>query len=655
MIDLSKAYIKRNILNEVHTHKGFDAFTHSAFGRLKSFYPYQRKLLEQSERIATLSLSFQKLDDEAFDKMLQTHKNQARLGKLCSDEAVLETALALICEASFRVLGIRPYTVQILGALALFGNFVIQMHTGEGKTITATLTAILNGWLGKPCHIVTSNDYLAKRDADSMRELYERCYLTVGCITPEMENPERKANYLCNIVYATSNDILADFLRDQMARDDAIAYDKYLINALSSEDDESQVMRGLHTVIIDEADSVLADEATTPLIISVPIENKPLKDAIQTVQKIAKKLNEDEDYTLNANHKEVYFTKQGEKSIDDITQHLPAIWQSKNRREYLLKQALIAKEFYKKGNHYVILEDKIVIVDEKTGRLMPSRSWGGGLHQAVEAKESLELTDPTQTHIKMSFQRFFRLYRTVAGMSGTLQKLENELWHIYELTTMKIPKRVPNQYKIFPEKIFESKAQKWIAVIEEIEAIHELKRPILVGTRSISDSEALSNELKRLNIVHTVLHALHHKEEAEIIAKAGQKGSVIIATNIAGRGTDISLSKVSIDMGGLHVIATERHDSKRVDMQLFGRCARQGQPGSVQAILSLEDEIMMRKCPKWLREKFTKHIDSALWRKISIYTYIIIQNLTDKRQSKVRKGILAKDFSMSRALSFSEK
>lgn len=527
------------------------------------------------------------------------------------------------------------------------------MHTGEGKTITATLTGILNGWVGKPCHIITPNDYLAKRDA--VRELYERCHLSVGCITPEMENAERKVNYLCNIVYATSNDIIADFLRDQMARDDAIEYDKYLINALSQEDDESQVMRGLHTVIIDEADSVLADEATTPLIISVSRENKPLKDAIQTVQKIARKLKVDEDYTSNANHKEVYFTKQGEKSIDDITQYLPPIWQSENRREYLLKQALIAKEFYKKGTHYVILEEKIVIVDEKTGRLMPSRSWGGGLHQAVEAKESLELTDPTQTHIKMSFQRFFRLYQSVAGMSGTLQKLENELWHIYELTTMKIPKRVPNKYQIFPEKIFASKAEKWIAVIEEIEAIHQLKRPILVGTRSISDSEALSNELKRLDIVHTVLHTLHHKEEADIIAKAGQKGSVIIATNIAGRGTDISLSKVSVELGGLHVIATERHDSKRVDMQLFGRSARQGQPDSIQAILSLEDEIMMRKCPKWLREKFIQRIHSPLWKKISIYAYIIIQNLTDKRQSKVRKKILAKDFSMSRMLSFSEK
>ena len=651
----SKAYNKRNIDKEHQPTEGFDAFIYGIIGRVKSLYPYKISLRREAQEIYRLSLIFKDLDEYEFDAKLKEAKSNSRLGKIYTQKELLYEALALICEASYRVLKIRPYSVQIMGALALFNNFIIQMHTGEGKTITAVLCGVLYGWLGKPCHVVTSNDYLAKRDAENMRELYERCSLSVGYILPDMKDDERRENYRYDIVYSTSNDILADFLRDQMARDDAIDYDKFLINQIRKDSDDKQVMQGIYSVIIDEADSVLADEATTPLIIAVPKENRPLKEAILSAKIVAMKLQKGEHYTTNDTHKEIYFTDDGEESIDDLVSNLPPIWQSRNRREYLLRQAIIAKEFYKNGTSYVVVDEKIVIVDEKTGRLMPSRSWGGGLHQAVEAKEEIELTDPTETHIKMSFQRFFRLYKNISGMSGTLQNLEGELWHIYQLLTLKIPKRVQKGYQIFPEKIFLTKDEKWIAVLEEIESMHQSKRPILVGTRSITDSEILSKELSRIGIEHTVLHALHHEEEAEIISHSGRLNSVIVATNIAGRGTDISLSKASIELGGLHVIATERHESKRVDMQLFGRSARQGQAGSVQAILSLEDEIIVQKCPKFLAKQLSHIVHTSIGKRISIFVYIAIQSITDRKASKMRRKILANDFDMSRRLSFSEK
>lgn len=652
---ISRAYQKRALPKEPQITEKFDAFIFDTVGRVKSLYPYKKYLILQAQKIYDISLTFQDLEEDVLDTKLINAKNMTRLGKLYKDETLLNEVLALICEASYRVFEIRPYSVQIMGALALFKNFIIQMHTGEGKTITAVLGGILYGWLGKPCHVVTSNDYLAKRDALNMRKLYERCSLDVGYIVPDMEDEERRENYQCAVVYSTGNDILADFLRDQMASEDAINYDKFLINKIRKRGKNPQVMRGIYSIIIDEADSVLADDAITPLIISMPKENKPLKKAIEAARDIAVKLQAKIDYTTSDAHQEIYFTPKGEEHIDTLSAHLPAIWQSRNRREYLLRQAITAKEFYKKGAQYVVMDEKIIIVDEKTGRLMPSRSWGGGLHQAVEAKEGLEFTDPTETYIKMSFQRFFRLYQNISGMSGTLQNLENELWHIYGLSTLKIPKRIPNNYKIFPEKIFRTKEEKWKAVLDEIASIHKFGQPILVGTRSITDSEILANRLASLGLGYTILHALHHKEEADIIAHAGEEGQITIATNIAGRGTDISLSKHSIKRGGLHVIATERHNSKRVDMQLFGRSARQGQSGSVQAILSLEDDIIIQKCPKFLTKQLSKIVHTSIGKKVSLWVYMLIQYLTDKRASKMRKDALENDFSMSKRLSFSDK
>ncbi|CAA6808885.1 MAG: Protein export cytoplasm protein SecA ATPase RNA helicase (TC 3.A.5.1.1) [uncultured Sulfurovum sp.] len=652
---LSQKYQQTKMGKELKPLTGFDAQVNSFFASIRSFYPHHLFLFREAKKIHKLSLTYELLNEEQLFKKIEEIRVLFRLGKMKQDKKVLHQGIALVCEASFRSLKIRPYTVQIMGALAMYKNFIIQMHTGEGKTVTAALSGVLHAWSGKPCHVVTSNDYLALRDATTMEALYTYCHLSVGKISPEMQSEERVDNYKKSVVYATSNSILADFLRDQMESNYPVDFNNALINFLQKQDVSNQVLQGLHTIIIDEADSVLADEATTPLIISVPRENKPLKEAILSAKEISEPLEKGVDYEVNIRHKEVYLTHQGESYIDRLTEHLAPIWKSRNRREYLLKQALMAREFYIEGVHYIIDEGKLVIVDEKTGRLMPDRSWSAGMHQAVEAKENIEMSDPTETHIKMSFQRFFRLYENVSGMSGTLQKLKNELWHIYGLTTLKIPKRISNQYTILSEKIVGTKKEKWILVLEDIEKVYERGQPILIGTRSVQDSESLSRTLQKKMIPHQVLNALSHEQEAHIIQEAGHVYAVTIATNMAGRGTDIKLSQESIDLGGLHVISTERHDSRRIDMQLFGRSARQGEPGTVQAIVSLEDELLVKKSSKWIRERLQKKMNSFIWRKIALLFYKRIQNKSDKQASKMRKKILFNDFSMKKMLSFSMK
>ena len=652
-MNLAKIYQQKEFFSDKKPLTAFDAFSQMLFGKLYRLYPHRLLLLSASKRVLKLSLTYQLLDNKQFEHKVKYFKDKFKFGKSRKDKNLLYHALALISEASFRTLKIRPYSVQILGSLAMYENFVVQMHTGEGKTITAGLTAVLHAWSGKPCHVVTFNDYLAARDAEELSSFYSLCGLSVGFISGEMTKEERKKNYNQSIVYATSNQILADFLRDKIELSYSKSFNNFLLKGLKKEQNENSVLQGLHNIIIDEADSLLADEAIIPLIISVSKENKPLLDTIIAVNNVASQLVEEQDYTLSSKHKEVFLTKKGEAFIENLTESLIPLWKSKNRREYLVKQAITARAFYLNGTHYVIVDEKLVIVDEKTGRLMPDRSWGNGLHQAVEAKEGIELSEPTETHIKMSFQRFFRLYKNVCGMSGTLQKLESELWYIYNLSILKIPKRIPNNYKKLKEKIVESKEKKWQLVVNDVKQIYQKKQPILIGTRSIQDSENLSIELTKIKIKHQVLNALYHKQEAKIIAKSGELGMVTIATNMAGRGTDIKISKESLLAGGLHVIATERHDSERVDKQLFGRTARKGEAGTVQQIVSLEDELLVNNTSEWFRRKAKKRVKYKWWKFFILLYYKRLQKKSDRVSSKKRKKNLQNDFKSKNILSFS--
>ena len=652
MIDLSLEYKKTNIPKEKFSYKGLDAFVNTFYGMVYKRLLMPSQFKKRAKKISKLSLTYSSLSDEQLNNNLLEYRKQFRLNK---SELVMNEAIACIVELTYRVFNIRPYSVQIMGILAQQKNLAIEMLPGEGKTITASISAILKAWNGKPCHIATSNDYLASRDAKEMKILYNRCYLNVGYVISSFNDNQRRQNYKNDIVYATSKELLADFLRDYI-KDTNNSFDENLINNIKSPNSikEDKVMRGLYTAIIDEADSVLADDALTPLIISISVKNEDLHSATLVAKDICDKLILNEDYTLDFKYKDVTFLDLGIEKIKDYKQSFPEIWRSKYRREFLLQQAISAKEFFLINKEYLIDEEnKIVIVDEKTGRMMEGRTWSAGLHQAIEAKEGLELSDPTKTEVKMSFQRFFRLYKNLSGMSGTLQKLQKEFWQIYKLPTIKIPKRIKNTYVFKKEIICSNQKDKWNEVFNEILNVHESKRPILVGTKNIHESQRLALMLDTRNINYTVLNAKQEKEEAKIVLDAGKISSITIATNIAGRGTDIKIDKEIEDLGGLHVISTQKFSSIRVDLQLYGRTARQGQKGSVQAIYSLDDDLLNNFSIKWILDLLKNNVNNKIGYFLSKVLYIYIQQKIEKQSSSLRNKNLINDFDLMQRLPFS--
>lgn len=622
--------------------------------RLLHYTPtVEKKFRLQARQVFELSQILSELSETQLTEKLQ-HSQRTLKRRKISEEQITH-ALANVVEVCTRTLGMRPYEVQIMGALALDKNYIIEMKPGEGKTITAGLAGVLKGWRGLPCHVVTSNDYLAARDAQTLKPLYERCNVRVSAITQEMNDSQRRESYLSDVVYATSKELLADFLRDQMRLQGELDSHQLLIQKFCGEQKNAQnnVMSGLHCAIIDEADSVLGDEATTPLIISVSGQNHLLKKAALITKSIVQKLQPEVHYTLNQRYRDISLTPVGKQVIEDLTHELPAIWRVSLWRDDLVQQALVAREFFIRERHYTIIDDKVIIVDEKTGRLMHGRTWRYGLQQAIEAKENLPLSDPTETRARLSFQRFFRLYATLCGMSGTLHGLENELWHIYGVKVVRIPPRVPSQLQLLPEKIYPSHAEKWAAVITRIREFTLQGRPILVGTRSISDSEKLAQELQGLGLTCNVLNALHHEKEAKIIAGAGEPYAITIATNMAGRGTDILVNDMMSEIGGLHVIATERYESRRIDWQLYGRCGRQGQKGSAEVFLSLEDELITTYCTRYQQIILQKMLKFPVGKKITLFMYHRLQKKAEQVAFLARKSMLQRDIWLSETLSFS--
>ncbi len=633
-------------------HSGLDGFFYSLHGRYKCLtFPLSR-LMGEAKEIYGLSLNSAELGDEELNDKIIFFRRVTRNEKTMVSTLYIT---GLLCEVCYRVMGIRPYAEQIMGALAINRGVAIQMQTGEGKTITAAIAAVMAGWRGGPCHIVTSNDYLAKRDAESMQPLYERCGLSVGFVISGMEPPERRATYTRDIVYSTSKELLADFLRDRMSEEAESAVASEGIRTFVSGCGASKkVMRGLHTAIIDEADSVLIDEATVPLIIAIPGSSPLLNEAVRTAYSISEQLVSGQDYYVNQQAKYVTITTAGNEVIETTASRFPAAWRNHDRSSYLIKQAIIARYCYHRDVHYVVDQGKIVIVDEKTGCMMDGRSWSGGLHQAVEVKECLENSDPTHAHIKMSFQMFFRLYDNLSGMSGTLQNVEKELWSVYNLPVIKIPTHAPKKLVSYPEIVRTSCEEKWDAVIKDIQ-LHTAKgRAVLVGIRSVRDSEVLYARLLSSGIPSTVLNALRHEEEARIIADAGRWGQVTIATNMAGRGTDIVVNTDVRAVGGLHVIATERHESRRVDMQLFGRTARQGDPGSAQMIVSLEDEVIKIFSPSYFTPVLKILTCADEYAHVAVWWFKIVQYFAERSISRLRKKLLQQDLALSKALSFTK-
>ncbi|WP_035239395.1 preprotein translocase subunit SecA [Desulfobacter vibrioformis] len=523
------------------------------------------------DQINELEPQIQALSDTQIDEKTTEFKNRLAKGEALDN--ILPEAFALVREASVRTLGLRHYDVQLIGGIALHRGTIAEMKTGEGKTLMSTLPAYLNALTGKGVHIVTVNDYLARRDAEWMSQVYDFLGLTVGVILHDMDAQERKQAYAADITYGTNNEFGFDYLRDNM---------KFDPEELAQED--------LHFAIVDEVDSILIDEARTPLIISGPAEKST--HLYTQANAIIPAFEKDTDYTLDEESKIVSLTEDGIAKGEALL-NVDNLYDPVNiELLHHLTQALKAHVIFKRDTDYIVKNDQVVIVDEFTGRLMSGRRYSEGLHQALEAKEGVKIENENQTLASITFQNYFRMYDKLSGMTGTAETEAEEFKKIYNLDVLVIPTHKPMVREDRADLIYKTQKEKYDAAIEEIIRLHKKGQPVLVGTISIDVSESLSEKLKKKGIKHTVLNAKHHKEEAEIVANAGQKGAVTISTNMAGRGTDIKLGQGVKALGGLHILGTSRHESRRIDNQLRGRSGRQGDPGSSRFYLSLEDDLL---------------------------------------------------------------
>lgn len=531
---------------------------------IKALKPYVDKINE-------LESSISKLSDDELKSTTEKFKERLNNGESLDD--LLPEAFAVVREASKRVLNMRPYDVQIIGAIVLHKGIIAEMKTGEGKTLTATMPLYLNALTGKGAHLVTVNDYLASRDAEEMGVLYNWLGLKVGCITADMSDEARKAAYQADITYGTNNEFAFDYLRDNMKFD----LDEY-------------VQRDFHFCIVDEVDSILIDEARTPLLISGPSEGNT--DLYAEINKVIPKLKIETHYTKDEKSHTAVLTDEGVTRVQEIL-GIDNLFDAKNvELLHHVSQALRAHALFHIDEQYVVKDGKVIIVDEFTGRLKDGSRWSDGLHQAIEAKEGVKVKSENQTLASITFQNYFRMYEKLSGMTGTADTEAEEFAKIYNLSVIVVPTNEPVIRQDNPDVVYATKAAKYNAVCDLIEDCYKRGQPVLVGTITIDSSEVISKVLNKRKIPHEVLNAKQHEREASIVQNAGQPGAITIATNMAGRGTDIKLTDETKKAGGLYIIGTERHESRRIDNQLRGRSGRQGDPGASKFFLSLEDDLM---------------------------------------------------------------
>lgn len=530
-----------------------------------------KRMTKFVEEISGMEQNFINMSDASLAGKTAEFKRRLAQGETL--DAIMPEAFAVVREASRRVLGMRHFDVQLMGGMALHSGNIAEMRTGEGKTLVATLPVYLNALTGRGVHVITVNDYLARRDSEWMGKVYRFLGLSVGLIVHGLDFAQRKAAYSADITYGTNNEFGFDYLRDNMVLHP-----------------EHMVQRPLYFAIVDEVDSILVDEARTPLIISGPGERST--ELYPIMARVVPKLVAEEDYTVDEKAHTVAPTEKGIAKVEKML-NITNMYDSENIQiSHLFNQALRAHGLMKRDRDYVVKDGEIVIVDEFTGRLMFGRRYSDGLHQSIEAKEGVKVERESQTLASITFQNYFRMYEKLAGMTGTAKTEEDEFRKIYGLNVIVMPTNKPVQRQDFPDVVYKTKRGKYRAVIADIEERTAKGQPVLVGTTSIEQSEMLSTQLKQRGIVHNVLNAKYHEQEAQIIAQAGQRNAVTIATNMAGRGTDIVLGAGVEEMGGLHIIGTERHESRRIDNQLRGRAGRQGDPGSSRFYLSLEDDLM---------------------------------------------------------------
>ncbi|MBC7728353.1 MAG: hypothetical protein H7242_12225 [Microbacteriaceae bacterium] len=601
-IDHGAIYPERRVIVE----GALDTWALSLWGRVKHGLP--RALWARSPAVSAAlrqEAATRALSDADLAAALHTHARDA-----LHRDAALACSLALVREVARRTLGLTPFPTQLLGASLLLRGKLAEMQTGEGKTLTAGLAAVIGACARLPVHVVTVNDYLAERDAAKLKPVCDFLGLSVGVVLTPMSLDARRPAYASDITYITGKELVFDYLKDKVATQGGrsraqLDFDGWLDNAGVSASAGGKVsgtlLRGLHFAIVDEADSIFIDEARTPLILSLNAGASDNVALYRSAIALASQLELGPHFRIRLATRELELTDHGRSVIAELglKMGLGPDWSVKVAREHHVSQALRALHLFQRDQHYVLKDDKVLIVDEQTGRVMPGRTWEHGLHQMIEVKEGMALSDQARTVARITYQRFFRRYLLLAGMTGTAHEVRDELWAVYGLQTVVVPTHRHGQRRVEPLRCLPNEAAKWQAVCEQVARLHAQGRPVLVGTRSVAASHALSAALQAHGLPHRVLNALQDAHEAELVESAGERGRVTVATNMAGRGTDIALGPGVGELGGLHVILTEFHESRRVDRQLFGRAARQGDPGSAQALISLEDALIAHHAPLW--------------------------------------------------------
>ena len=566
-------------------------------------------------------------------------------------------SFALIREVAERTLHLRHYDSQLMAGWVMLQGQLAEMETGEGKTLAATLAAATIALAGIPVHVITVNEYLVERDAKVMGPLYQALGLTVGYVTQSMATEERRAGYACDITYCTNKQVTFDYLRDRLLLGNNRSRLRLQLESAYGDTNrlEQFLLRGLCFAIVDEADSVLIDEARTPLILTRNIDSAAEHAAYRQALKLAQGLKNEHDFFLDAAQRGVQLSLAGQLKLADHQLSKEGLWRNARRREELICQALHALHLLKKDRDYLVHEDKVMIIDANTGRTMPDRSWERGLHQMVEAKEGCPLTDAREQLGRLTYQRFFRRYLRLGGMTGTAREVSSELWSVYGLRVQRIPLHRPSRRRELSTQIYPQAAEKWATVMASVTEMQQQGRPVLIGTGSVADSELLSRKMTAAGIAHRVLNARQDRGEAEIVAAAGQPRQVTVATNMAGRGTDIPLADRVAEVGGLHVIAACRNEAQRIDRQLYGRCARQGDPGSHQTILSLEDELIRQNCRPTLIKFLSGHKtkDGLFRRKLNLYLIRRAQRGIERRHREARRALQQHDRQTGRLLGFS--
>ncbi len=648
--------------NKPPTHKGLDLFAAQVGMRVRHRSVTLSWLRRQAEMADALAPEMRNCSEAALDDVLMRLREGFVRGT--REEEHVRRALAAVREVARRDTGEEAYIVQLMGALALYHGRIIEMVTGEGKTLTGSIAAPLLAWRYRHLHVFTVNDYLAARDAASRSGIYKRCGCDVGAIVQDMAQEERFGVYARPIIYGTPKQITADWLRDQLrlGQMKTAWFGRKLLTLGPSGGgggSSGPMVPGLRAAMVDECDAVLIDEAVVPLIIARSRREDEMGPVYREATEIARRLDEGADYKVDHLRRKADLTRRGKHRVSEMCFRLDnPIWRAVRRAEELVRQALVARHCYRNGHQYQVVDGRVVIVDEYTGRFLADRNWEHGLHQSVEAKEGIDVTADRETLARVSFQRFFRMYPFLCGMTGTAADGAGEMERVYERPVTVVPTNRPIARERMETRVFKTSAARWDAVVESIEKLHEAGHPVLVGTRSIEASEFLGKRLEARGLSHRVLNANFDKDEADLISLAGKGGrggraAITVATNMAGRGTDIKPDPQALEVGGLHVMLTEMHTAQRIDRQFIGRAGRQGDPGSSQIFVSLEDELVKLHARSTAgtiaRSASTLELAGTI-RAVALRVFRLAQRRAEARGRMSRREVLRQDDWMDKYL-----